>query len=157
MSFAHKTKEKSQFNALTGLLNQLLADAIDVKLSAKQAHWNVKGENFLSLHELFDKVSGEVEAYADMLAERVVQLGSSAQGTLQTVAGQSNLSAYPVDIHDGQEHLRALSASLTVLADASRQGINEATEGGDLVTADLLTEVTRGLDKLNWFVRSHFN
>ena len=157
MSFAHKTKEKVQTNSLTDILNQLLANAIDVKLSAKQAHWNVRGENFLSLHELFDKVSGEVESYVDMLAERAVQLGGSAQGTLQTVAGQSNLPAYPVDIHEGQEHLKALSGSLSVLADAHRQAINTATDASDMVTADLLTEITRGLDKLNWFVRSHIN
>jgi starvation-inducible DNA-binding protein len=155
MSFAHKIKEKTQPDTLTDLLNQLLANMIDFKLSAKQAHWNVKGENFISLHELFDKVSGEADGYADLLAERVVQLGGTAQGTLETVSEQSVLSPYPVDIHDGQEHVRALSGEISVLADAHRQAINTATDAGDMVTADLCTEVARGLDKLHWFVRSH--
>ncbi|MBI3440213.1 MAG: DNA starvation/stationary phase protection protein Dps [Proteobacteria bacterium] len=155
MSFAHKIKKQTQPNTLIAVLNHLLASTIDFKLSAKQAHWNVTGENFIALHELFDEVSSKVDGYADMLAERSVQLGGTAQGTLQTVSSQSSLGDYPVDIHDGREHVMALSGEISVLADASRQGINAASDVGDMVTADLLTEITRGLDKLHWFIRSH--
>lgn len=155
MSFAHKPKEKARPNTLTNLLNQLLANSIDFKLSVKQAHWNVKGKNFIALHELFDKISGEIDGYADMLAERVAQLDEVAQGTLRAVSRQSSLAEYPADIRDGQEHLTALSGEISVLADATRQGINTAAGAGDMVTTDLLTEVTRGLDKLHWFIRSH--
>jgi len=156
MSFVHRAKEQAQPNSITALTNQLLAEAIDVRLSAKQAHWNVRGKNFLSLHELFDKISTEVEAHVDTLAERVVQLGASAQGTLQTVAGQTSLSPYPVDIHEGEDHLKALSAALGILADANRRAIDTAAAAGDMVSADIFTGIARSLDKLNWFVRSHF-
>src|SRR5579862_7467429 len=67
MASAPKFKAKMQPAALIALLNQSLANAIDVKLAAKQAHWNVKGENFIALHELFDQVATEVDGYADML------------------------------------------------------------------------------------------
>jgi len=157
MPFVRKLKEKTQSDVMIALLNKLLANAIDFKLSAKQAHWNVKGENFAALHELFDKTSSEADEYADMLAERAVQLGGTAQGTLQVVSGQSALSGYPVDIHDGQDHVKALTGGISMLADAHRQAINAAMDAGDMVTADLFTEITRGLDKLHWFIRSHIS
>lgn len=155
MPLAHKVKEKTQPNAVSDLLEQLLANAIDVKLSAKQAHWNVKGKSFISLHTLFDKVSTEVEEYVDMLAERTVQLGGTARGTLQEVSTRSGLPGYPPDIQEEQEHVRALSGAINMLSNTSRQAINIAISAGDMVTADLFTEITRGLDKLHWFVRSH--
>jgi len=73
------------------LLNQRLADAIDLAAQAKQAHWNVKGPQFIALHKLFDEIHDAVDEYVDLLAERVVQLGGIAEGTLQTVADRSEL------------------------------------------------------------------
>src|SRR5262245_39282905 len=72
--------EKVRRDAVT-LLGQQLADALDLALQAKQAHWNVKGPTFIALHELFDTVVDEVFEYADDLAERAVQLGGTALGT----------------------------------------------------------------------------
>src|SRR5262245_44620603 len=57
------------------LLNQRLADAIDLQGQCKQAHWNVKGPSFIALHKLFDDVYAEVSEYVDTIAERIVQLG----------------------------------------------------------------------------------
>ena len=71
------------------LLNQRLADAIDLQSQCKQAHWNVKGDNFIALHELFDKVNEDVEDYVDLIAERSVQLGGTAEGTVRMVAKRS--------------------------------------------------------------------
>lgn len=157
MALAHKLKEAPQPTAVIALLNQLLANTLDFKLSAKQAHWNVRGANFIALHELFDKVSHETDEYADLIAERVAQLNGTAQGSLQTVAEQSVLPPYPADIHEAQDHIRALSSSIGLLADAHKQAINSAMNAGDMITSDLLTETARGLDKLHWFIRSHQN
>src|SRR5215471_18122422 len=76
---------------LIPLINQRLADALDLQLQLKQAHWNVKGPNFIGLHELFDEIHESVESYVDMIAERAVQLGGVAEGTARTVAGRSRL------------------------------------------------------------------
>lgn len=154
MPFVYKIKDEMQPDAVVTMLNLLLAKATELRLSAKQAHWNVKGENFIALHELFDRVSSAVDEYADTLAERAVQLGGTAQGTLQTVFSQSS-STYHVDIPTGQEHIKALSGAIGALADIHRQAIGTAIAAGDMVTADLCTEITRGLDKLHWLVRSH--
>jgi starvation-inducible DNA-binding protein len=77
------------------LLNARLADCIDLQTQTKQAHRNVKGPNFIALHELFDKINEDVEDYADDIAERTVQLGGVAEGTARRVAERSSLSEYP--------------------------------------------------------------
>lgn len=142
-------------NSLIAALNQSLADTIDLKLQAKQAHWNVKGANFIALHELFDALATEVEGYVDMLAERVVQLGGIAEGTLQHVGKASTLAAYPGDATAAALHVQALVAALKTYIAKAETLIEVADGQGDAVTADLLTEIARGLDKQRWFVEAH--
>ncbi|MDE3016184.1 MAG: DNA starvation/stationary phase protection protein Dps [Pseudomonadota bacterium] len=136
-------------------LDGLLADAIDLKLQTKQAHWNVKGENFIALHELFDNVAAEAEAASDLIAERIVQLGGEARGTARAVAKKTRLKEYPLTAADGQKHADALSSAIAVFNARSRRGIDETADLGDAVTADILTGIARGLDKQLWFVESH--
>jgi starvation-inducible DNA-binding protein len=137
------------------LLNARLADCIDLQTQTKQAHWNVKGPNFIALHELFDKVNEEVEDYVDDIAERAVQLGGVAEGTARMVAKRSSLAEYPAQAVDGRSHVEALSSALAAFGAGARKGIDQANELGDLDTADLFTEVSRGIDKWLWFVEAH--
>jgi starvation-inducible DNA-binding protein len=137
------------------LLNQKLADAIDLGLQAKQAHWNVKGPHFIALHELFDKAAETIEGFIDDIAERVVELGGVALGTLQVVAKNSRLSAYSLTISSGKEHVTELSSALAAFGATIRAAIDTAAKADDSGTADLLTEVARGVDKLLWFVEAH--
>jgi starvation-inducible DNA-binding protein len=137
------------------LLNRRLADCIDLQTQCKQAHWNVKGPSFIGLHKLFDDINSDVEEYVDLLAERVVQLGGVAEGTARCAAERSTLSEYPLDISGGQEHVEALSSALSAFGRTCREGI-EATDGlGDADTSDILTEISRGVDKWLWFVEAH--
>ena len=76
-------------NQVVELLNQLLADCIDLQTQCKQAHWNVKGPSFIALHKLFDEINEAVEEYVDLLAERIVQVGGTAEGTARAVAARS--------------------------------------------------------------------
>ena len=137
------------------LLNARLADCIDLQTQTKQAHWNVKGPNFIALHELFDQINEDVEDYVDDIAERAVQLGGVAEGTARRVAERSSLSEYPAKAVDGRSHVEALSSALAAFGAAARQGIGQANELDDLDTADLFTEVSRGIDKWLWFVEAH--
>jgi starvation-inducible DNA-binding protein len=140
---------------LIALMNQRLADAVDLQLQMKQAHWNVKGPNFIGLHELFDNVDEAVESYVDLIAERIVQLGGIAEGTVRVSAGRSRLEEYPLDIADGQAHVEAVSRALSTFGQTARMTIDEANELEDADTADIFTEVSRGLDKWLWFVEAH--
>jgi starvation-inducible DNA-binding protein len=137
------------------LLNARLADAIDLQTQTKQAHWNVKGPNFIALHELFDKVNEDVEDYVDDIAERVVQLGGVAEGTARVAAKRSSLSEYPTSAVDGRSHVEALSSALAAFGKSARKGISQADELGDADTSDLFTEISRGIDKWLWFVEAH--
>jgi starvation-inducible DNA-binding protein len=143
--------------ALAQLLNERLADLIDLWLQTKQAHWNVKGPSFIALHELFDKVAGEVEEYVDDTAERAVALGGIAEGTVGAVAGRTQLPAYPLTISSGRDHVEALATALAAVGKAVRAAIDRADELGDADTADLFTQVSRGLDKSLWFVEAHLH
>jgi starvation-inducible DNA-binding protein len=137
------------------LLNARLADAIDLQTQTKQAHWNVKGPNFIALHELFDKINEDVEDYVDDIAERAVQLGGVAEGTARMAAKRSVLSEYPANVVDGRSHVEALSSVLAAFGKAVRKAIGDANDFGDVDTADLFTEISRGIDKWLWFVEAH--
>jgi starvation-inducible DNA-binding protein len=137
------------------LLNQRLADCIDLQTQCKQAHWNVKGPQFIALHKLFDEINEDVEEYVDLLAERVVQLGGIAEGTVGLVAERSSLIDYPVGISTGAEHVAALSDALAEFGRTARIGIEEMDELNDADSADILTEISRGTDKWLWFVEAH--
>jgi starvation-inducible DNA-binding protein len=137
------------------LLNARLADAVDLATQCKQAHWNVKGPNFIALHELFDDVHEHVQEHVDEIAERVVALGGTALGTLPVVSKATSLPAYPTDVFDGMAHVEALSRALASFAKAVRAAIDASDEAGDAVTADLFTGVAAEVDKDLWFVEAH--
>jgi len=140
---------------LNALLNQRLASAVDLQSQMKQAHWNVKGPSFIGLHELFDQVDEAVEAYVDLIAERVVQLGGIAEGTVRVAAARSRLPEYPLAIADGLAHVEGVARALSTFGQEIRASIDEANELDDADTADLFTEVSRGIDKWLWFVEAH--
>lgn len=137
------------------LLNQRLADCLDLQAQSKQAHWNVKGPNFIALHRLFDEINAAVAEYADSLAERIVQLGGIAEGTVGAVEERSTLVDYPLTLSTGAEHVAALSDALSSFGRTVRLGIEEMNELEDAGSADILTEISRGVDKWLWFVEAH--
>jgi starvation-inducible DNA-binding protein len=137
------------------LLNARLAEALDLSAAAKQAHWNVKGTHFIALHELFDKVHGAVDEHVDTLAERITALGGQALGTVQAAARGSSLKAYPEALSDGLEHVSALSERVAAFGAQVRKSIGKAGDLDDEGTADLLTGISRDLDKYLWFLEAH--
>lgn len=136
------------------LLNRRLADAIDLQLQSRQAYWNVKGPNFIALRELFDKVAEGVEEDANLIAGRIVQLGGIAEGTMHAVAMRSSLDGYLLATTDGNGHILALSSSLIAFGKVARYASEQATELKDTDTADLFTEIARGIDTWIWFVET---
>jgi starvation-inducible DNA-binding protein len=146
--------EKSRLQIID-LLNARLADTIDLKTQAKQAHWNVKGIHFMQLHELFDSVATHADDAADLLAERATALGGVALGTARLVAATSTLAEYDLNAVAGEQHVRALAKSLAAVANASRTGIDQAGKLDDQATADVFTEIVRQADKDLWFLEAH--
>jgi len=140
---------------VTALLNARLADALDLQMQAKQAHWNVKGPQFIARHELFDRLAAEIDGHVDEMAERITALGGIAEGTVQAVAGRSKLDAYPLDIAEGRAHLDALAAAYARFGKSVRKAIDEADKAGDADTSDLFTGISRSADKGLWLLEAH--
>ncbi|MCA9905170.1 MAG: DNA starvation/stationary phase protection protein Dps [Anaerolineae bacterium] len=140
---------------MVDMLNQQLADVFDLYSQTKQAHWNVKGMQFMQLHELFDSLAGTVLGYVDMIAERATALGGYAQGTARMAAEHSTLEAFPEQIVEGKQVLEVLAERYAQFAASTRAAIETALEHEDQDTADLMIEVSRDIDKALWFIEAH--
>lgn len=154
----HKSRNDLKSNTKTtvaALLNARLADAIDLALMTKQAHWNLRGRQFIAVHEMLDGLRAEIDGHVDILAERIVQLGGVALGTTQAVAEGSSLKAYPVDLISVDEHVAALAERYGDLANSTRAAIEASDAAGDAGSADIFTAFSRSLDKSLWFLESH--
>jgi starvation-inducible DNA-binding protein len=145
-------KRRTELNAL---MNQRLASVVDLQSQMKQAHGNVKGPNFIGLHELFDQVAEAVEGYVDEIAERIVQLGGVAEGTVRMAAARTRLVEYSPQISEGSAHVEGVARALSTFGGEARTTIDEANALNDADTADLFTEVPRGIDQWLWFVEAH--
>ena len=138
------------------LLNTLLASALDLQIRAKSAHWNVKGPLFTSLHAQFDKVFEYAVDAADDLAERAAALGGVVEAAAALAAERSLLPALPAPAPvQGLDHVRTLSESLAIFANAARAAIERSLEFGDQATADLFIDLARQGDKQLWFLEAH--
>ncbi|MFP9138925.1 DNA starvation/stationary phase protection protein Dps [Devosia sp. XGJD_8] len=151
-SIALKANAKS---AVIEILNARLADAIDLALITKQAHWNLKGPNFIAMHEMLDPMRAAIDLHVDVIAERIAQLDGIALGTSQVVSKATTLDAYPTDIRKVPDHLAALAERFAALANQVREDIDATDEAGDADAADILTAFSRELDKDLWFIKSH--
>lgn len=154
----HETKNDLKSNARKTsieILNARLAEAIDLALITKQAHWNLKGPQFIAVHEMIDSFREGLDEHVDTIAERAVQLGGTAYGTSQDVAKTSKLAPYPTDIYKIKDHIEALIDRYAAAAKSARAAIAESDEAGDADTADIFTAYSRMLDKSLWFLEAH--
>lgn len=138
-------------NSVIALMQPRLAEAIDLATQAKQAHWNVKGPNFIALYDLFDRVAREAGGYGDLIAERIAALG----GTAQIVSERSTLPRYPLNITKGSAHVEAFSNTLAAFCASVRAAIDVSVKIGDLGTADIFVEISRSADRYLWLVQAH--
>jgi starvation-inducible DNA-binding protein len=145
------TREK-----LVTLLNARLADTFDLYSQLKQAHWSVRGSDFIQLHELYDTVAESVLEFVDEIAERAAALGGLATGTVRMAAEASSLDEYPLDAIAGEETVQVVADRLATYGAAVREAIDVTdSELGDIDTSDLFTEISRSIDKHLWFVEAH--
>ena len=153
----HRTRNDTKGNAKQVALQTLqarLVDGVDLALDIKQAHWNLKGPEFIGIHTMLDGFRDQMDDYNDMVAERIIQLGGTARGTAQAVSTGSKLAAYPMDIYKIGDHLAALIDRYAAYGNAVRGNVDETDEAGEPDTADLFTEISRGVDKQLWFLEA---
>jgi len=140
---------------MVALCNQQLANITDLYTQTKQAHWNVKGMHFESLHVLFDKMADSVFPFGDMVAERTTALGGTALGTVRMAANASELPEFPADVFEGEDMTKVIVDRWGQYASSVRAAIDQADDAGDMNTADVFTEISREVDKMLWFAEAH--
>jgi len=139
---------------LAAILNQTLADMSDLKSHAKQAHWNLRGENFVSYHKLADKVADEADAAADSVAERCAQIGGYVYGLLSHAAKNTTVPAFPEDVNDEEDCMDALLESVSHICGTCRKNIAATQDLSDYATSDMYIDITRAFDKLAWMLNA---
>lgn len=137
------------------MLNQNMADLFDLFSQTKQAHWNVKGPQFFQLHKLYDELADMILPHVDTVAERITALGGAATGTVRMAARSTRLSEFAEGPIGSMESVRMLVDCYAALAKNTREAIDIAEEAKDMVTSDLMIEVTNDLDKALYFLESH--
>jgi starvation-inducible DNA-binding protein len=141
---------------IIALLNARLADTFDLYSQLKQAHWSVRGSDFIQLHELYDTVAESVLEFVDLIAERATSLGGLATGTVRMAADASTLDEYPLDAIAGEDTIHVVADRLAAYGASVREAIEVSdSELGDIDTSDLFTEISRSIDKQLWFVEAH--
>lgn len=138
-----------------GLLQDRVADSIDLAYQVKHAHWNVRGPNFRSLHKLFDGVYETVQGHIDLLAERQVQLGGFVEGTIQSAAQKTQLEGIPLRPVNELEYVRLVAKGLAFFGEQIRECIKKTDELEDAITNDIFVEVGREIDEKLWMVEAH--
>jgi starvation-inducible DNA-binding protein len=155
MHQTHNTLSENIRTQSVAALNKHLAAAIDLHGQIKQAHWNVRGPTFIAIHKLFDEVADTALEASDLLAERAAALGGTAEGTVQVATAKSFLVPYELGVADEAKHVFAVSAALAAFGQSIRDAAGVSTTQGDTTTADLFTEISRGIDLKLWFVEAH--
>lgn len=136
------------------LLQSTLVDLIDLSLIGKQAHWNVVGSHFRSVHLHLDELVAMARQYVDDVAERANAIGVSPNGMARTVMETSGLPAFPSNWVSDVDTINAIVNTLGTLSERLRQRIDEADKP-DLVTQDLLIEIAREVEKQHWMWQAH--
>lgn len=122
-------------------------------INGKQAHWHVRGANFIGVHELFDAVVAHAGAFADTAAERIVALGLPIDARVSAVAAK-NSTEVPAGFTQSADLIRNVVADIdAILVDtkAAIDGLDEV----DLTSQDVAIEIMRGLEKDRWFLVAH--
>lgn len=136
-------------------LQACMSDGLSLSLALKQAHWNLKGPNFIAVHELLDGVKTRLDPNIDDMAERIQQLDGMAVGTAEEVARSTSLPPYPTGLTAVEDHLREIAERLRGYGERVRKAIDTVDEAGDADSADILTAASRQADKDLWFIEAH--
>ena len=135
---------------LTPVVTNLTALAVN----GKQAHWHVRGINFIAVHELLDTVVQHAQEFADQAAERIVALGLPVDARLTTIAEKNTLP----EMMDGFHNYDVMIRQVVGQIDATLKTVRAAIEGlddSDLSSQDVAIAIERGLVEDRWFLAAH--
>ncbi len=151
----HEILSKDARDQVVNSMHSVLATLIDMALQAKQAHWNIRGPRFKSLHEHLDEIIDELRPASDEVAERIVTLGVPADGTLPALTKGTALATIHTGFLNDQQVAEGIAERLSQTIGCIRKSIGTVGEV-DPVSEDLLIGIVAGLEKQLWMVQSNF-
>ncbi len=134
------------------LLQQVTVDLLALFNDYKQAHWNLNGPLYISLHEYYQEYADYYRKYADIFAERALSLGYSVDGRYATIAKTSTIPDPPAGYQTDNESLKMLIDRVTVLQKQVYESIR-ATNESDPPTSNKFQDLAYGVDKNLWQLR----
>ncbi len=140
--------------AVSQLLGTVVTELTALQINGKQAHWHVRGKNFLAVHELFDALVDHAHEWTDLAAERVVALGLPVDARLQTVAAQTQSAKLTAGFVPADQIIREVLAQIDVALAAVTRAVTGLGEI-DPASQDVSIEIQRGLEKDRWFIYAH--
>ena len=144
----------AKFDAVVeDVLQQTLVDLIDLELQAKQAHWNIQGSRFRSLHLALDELVDYAREELDEVAERIATIGGTPDGRSETVAKTTSLDPIDGGVLDVDKAYSQMADKIQAVCDKIRENLDKVDEA-DPISGDLLISATAGLEKQAWFLRS---
>jgi len=136
---------------LTGDLQRVLVELIELHLQGKQAHWNVVGKNFRDLHLQLDEIIDAAREFSDTIAERLRALHASPDGRTATVVKQTSLPPYPNGEVDTAQTVDLITERLDAVVGTIRE-VHDEVDEEDPTTADIFHEIIASLEKFSWMV-----
>ncbi len=144
-----------QKNKVVEILQEKLAEALDMYSQAKFAHWNVKGINFYQLHLAFDRVADHIFPQVDQIAERLTQLGGVANGTVRQAAAVSRIPEFNTGLVAGMDYVTALADALGCYCASLRDASSKIDKIGDEPTSDFFKQLDVEAEEQLYFLEAH--
>ena len=154
VEYSYPLKGDQERSKSVKALQQLTVDLLALHNMYKEAHWDLTGPLYLSLHEYFQQQADFYLQQADLFAERVLHLGAYVDGRFSTIARTTKLAELPDGYLTDDHSIKLLLDRVTVLQKEIYEMIGE-TEGSDPTTANKLQDLAYSVDKNLWQLRAH--
>ncbi len=147
--------EAEKRQAINADLQATVVELLELFHDAKQSHWNLRGPLYFPLHENLQEYADTYRKYADILAERQLQIGQPVDGRTETIVNTANLPKFPGGFLSDRQVLEIMTERIYTIAKRVRTRIESTGKNGDEVTSNKFQDLSYELDKQVWQFRVH--
>ncbi|WP_229374876.1 Dps family protein [Fibrella rubiginis] len=147
--------EQEKRQAINADLQATVVELLELFHDAKQSHWNLRGPLYLPLHEQLQEYADTYRKYADLLAERQLQIGIPTDGRTSTIVETANLPKFPAGFLSDRQVLDIMTERIFTIAKRVRSRVESTAKNGDEVTSNKFQDLSYELDKQVWQFRVH--
>ncbi|RYZ96300.1 MAG: DNA starvation/stationary phase protection protein [Sphingobacteriaceae bacterium] len=149
--------EERKVKPIVDHLNDLLANYHIHYQKLRGCHWNIKGQNFFTLHVKFEELYTEALTVIDELAERILTLGKPPYSTFDDYIKTSTIKeANTIGMKD-TTMVKAIITDMAALIEMEREILEVTADAGDDGTNDMVNRFMQFKEKNTWMLRSFVN